>query len=428
VTKGQLKVRAYHASDVGRVRDQNEDSLFSGATTFAVADGMGGHQAGEVASDTALEPIRRLDGRRFPSAKELQQALTAAISTANTTVADKAAAEPGLRGMGTTLTAAVVRDGQLYVAHVGDSRAYLLRTGEEITQLTTDHTLVEQLVREGRISRQEAAAHPQRSVITRAVGVEDEVEVDSLPPLVLQPGDQVLLCSDGLTGLVDDEQITDILGSAEDGDAACAGLIDAANAAGGLDNITVVLLRVTGEGAAPAPVDSDDEEPADRAAQDVRQIRTREETGKPWAEGMRRWGAPQGVPRRPRGGGGGRLRAVLATVLAIVVLLGVIGAGGWLLINRAYFVGTHDGNVTIFRGIPQSPMGFDLYQVEEKTDLEADLLPPNRQRRLDEGITVGSLPEGRRLVAEYRRQLEEAEDAEASEDPPADGEEGEPTP
>src|SRR5687768_122861 len=175
-----MRITAYAKTDVGRHREGNEDNMFSGSTVFAVADGMGGHVAGEVASETALRPVSELDGATFEDPRAATDSLRAAIEAANRNVVSQAKEDPNLTGMGTTLTAVMVREGHLHLAHVGDSRAYLLRNGEEINQLTTDHTLVEQLVQDGRLSRDEVAHHPQRSVITRAIGVEHSVEVDTL--------------------------------------------------------------------------------------------------------------------------------------------------------------------------------------------------------------------------------------------------------
>ena len=223
--RGQaLTVRAFGATHTGRVRAGNEDSFLVGDVVHAVADGMGGHQAGEIASDAALEPLRILDVSSLRGPEEVSDALAAAVRDANTLVVERASSDPQLEGMGTTLTAVAVRDGQLHVAHVGDSRAYLLRDDEQMSQLTTDHTLVERLVREGRLSRDEAATHPQRNVITRAIGHETTVDVEVLPPITLHDGDQVLLCSDGLSGPVDDTRIAGILASTPDGDQAVTAL------------------------------------------------------------------------------------------------------------------------------------------------------------------------------------------------------------
>jgi len=240
-----MRLSSFAGSDVGRMRSGNEDSYFCGQTVFAVADGLGGHQGGEVASAAAVEPLAGLDGRSFGDAGEAAEALAAAIREANEAIIDRAAGDPSLYGMGTTVTSAAVAGGQLQLAHVGDSRAYLLR-GQALEQLTTDHTVVGELVRRGRLTPEQAAIHPERSILTRAVGLDPRVPVDTPDPVELRDGDQVLLCSDGLTEAVDEDQIAELLSAADDGDAACRSLIDAANAAGGPDNITVALLRAGG--------------------------------------------------------------------------------------------------------------------------------------------------------------------------------------
>jgi PPM family protein phosphatase len=239
-----MHVSAFAATDPGRVREGNEDAHYRGTRLFAVADGLGGHRAGEIASATAIEAVAELDQSPPDDPDEARHALAEAFAAANRAVMEKAASDPAYSGMATTLTAALLHDDQLSIAHVGDSRAYLLRDGEPLRQLTSDHTVVAQLVRQQRLSRDEAALHPFRSVLVTAVGLEPEPQVDLLRPLDLRPGDQVLLCSDGLTEPVDEETIAALLTAREDGDEACRALIDAANQAGGPDNITVVLLRV----------------------------------------------------------------------------------------------------------------------------------------------------------------------------------------
>jgi protein phosphatase len=238
-----MRLSSFAGTDVGRARSGNEDSYFCGRTVFAVADGLGGHQGGEVASAAAVEPLAALDGREFAEPAKAAEALTAAIREANSAILERAAGDPGLWGMGTTVTAAALAgDRNLQLAHVGDSRAYLLRDGS-LDQLTTDHTVVGELVRRGRLTPAQAAIHPERSILTRAVGLDPQIPVDTPDPLELRDGDQVLLCSDGLTEAVDDGQIAQLLSAEGDGNAACQALIDTANAAGGPDNITVVLLR-----------------------------------------------------------------------------------------------------------------------------------------------------------------------------------------
>ncbi len=400
-----LHVTAYTGSDVGLVRDGNEDNLFAGATVFAVADGMGGHNAGEVASKMALEPIRALDGQTFDDARAATEALEAAVEAANGAVMREASSNPRHAGMGTTLTAVLVRDGALHLAHVGDSRAYLLRRAEGMDQLTVDHTLVEQLVQDGRLSRDEIATHPQRSVITRAIGVDDDIDVDTLGPLVLQPGDQILVCSDGLTGPVDDRAIADVLTATPDGEDAVRDLLALANDRGGPDNITVVLLRVDGDGHGAG----DDGQvtaglPADPPRPSIA-IRTRPESAShDWAADMGRYGdratAPRRGPKPPS-----RVGRVLAFLTGVVILLAVLGAGGWLLLSRAFFIGaSDDGRVAIYNGLPQEVAGVALYRVRETTDVVVADLPPRRQERIRAGINVADMTEARAAVAEYRSQ------------------------
>jgi PPM family protein phosphatase len=242
-----MRLSSFAATDVGLQRAGNEDSHLRGRTVFAVADGLGGHQGGEVASAMAVERLGALDGRSFAEPAQAAAALADAIADANRAILERGVADQGLWGMGTTVTAAaVVGDLVLQLAHVGDSRAYLLRGDGPPRQLTTDHTVVAELVRQGRLTPQQAASHPERSILTRAVGLDPNVQVEQPAPLGLQPGDQVLLCSDGLTETVADEQLAEVLAGQADGDDACQALIAAANAAGGPDNITVVLLRVAG--------------------------------------------------------------------------------------------------------------------------------------------------------------------------------------
>jgi PPM family protein phosphatase len=240
-----MRLSSFAGSDVGRARSGNEDSYFCGRTVFAVADGLGGHQGGEVASAAAIKPLAALDGRELADPGQAAEALADAIRQANSAILDQATGDPDLWGMGTTVTAAAVAgDRHLQLAHVGDSRAYLLRDGS-LDQLTTDHTVVGELVRRGRLTPEQAAIHPERSILTRAVGLDPRIPVDTPAPLELAPGDRVLLCSDGLTEVVPEVKLTELLTTEPDGDAACRSLIDAANSAGGPDNITVVLVRVS---------------------------------------------------------------------------------------------------------------------------------------------------------------------------------------
>ncbi len=416
-----IRVRTAASTDTGRVRDRNQDSYLVGTTVFAVADGMGGHVGGEVASSEALEPVAALDGRAFATPEEATEALREAIVEANARVVSHGEEHPELAGMGTTLTVALLREGRLHLAHVGDSRAYLLQADGRLLQLTTDHNLVEQMVQDGRLSRDEAAAHPQRNVITRAIGVEREVQVDTLDPIELRPGDQVLLCSDGLTGPVDDEAIAARLAADEPDQDTVEGLVAAANEAGGPDNITAVLLRVeptTAREPAPAstagaPGGGDQALAATAPATAARgePARTHEISTAPgtvgsgdWAEQLGRLGEQQGARRGSVGEpqqatkrrGRGRLGRWTAGLLGLVLLVGLVGGGGYALVARAYFLGVDDeGLVAIYNGIPQDVAGVPLHWEVESTDLVADDLPTYRQDRVEEGLAVNSLDQAR---------------------------------
>ena len=212
-------------SDTGLVRSANEDSFLVRSPLFVVADGMGGASAGEIASSAAVEEF----SAGLPAGDDPEQRLSAVVRAANRRINSEAAANERQRGMGTTITAALVGDGKVSIAHVGDSRAYLIR-GDSMAQLTRDHTLVDELVREGRITEDEAANHPQRSIITRALGPEPDVDVDTAT-FDVEPGDVLLLCSDGLTGMVSDADLLGAVSSSRSLAAAARTLVDAANEA-----------------------------------------------------------------------------------------------------------------------------------------------------------------------------------------------------
>src|SRR4051794_26299627 len=244
-----LRVVEYgHATDPGRQRRGKEAAFSVGPPFFAVADGMGGAQAGEVASGIAVEIFERA----MPADGPPEERLAAAARTANERIHELSRSDRGRAGMGTTITAAHVGGDEVAIAHVGDSRAYRARDGV-LEPLTRDHSLVQALIDQGRLSEEEAARHPQRSVITRALGPEPSVEVETRTYRA-RPGDVFLLCSDGLTAMVDDETIARIVAAAPSLSEAAQGLVDAANVAGGRDNITVVLFRL-GEAEAEAGVD-----------------------------------------------------------------------------------------------------------------------------------------------------------------------------
>jgi serine/threonine protein phosphatase PrpC len=251
-----VRIVAGAVTDVGRVRDHNEDGylLEDDLGLFALADGMGGHLGGEVASATALDALRSA----FTERHDLRDAVVAA----NDAVYAKSAGDDNLRGMGTTLTAGVLGDDgeTLIIGHVGDSRAYLLRDGA-LRRVTTDHSLVEELIQAGELTEEEAMRDPRRSMITRAIGLERGVEVD-LFPIVLIRGDRFLICSDGLTDMVSEADLADVLVNDPDPTSAAQHLVDAANAAGGVDNITVVIADVISDDTPveAVEVDADDDD------------------------------------------------------------------------------------------------------------------------------------------------------------------------
>ncbi len=357
-------------TDVGRARERNEDSYLAGGHVFAVADGLGGHNAGDVASRLAVEPLAALDRAIDGSSRSrIADALADAVAAANGAVYRRAQDDAKVRGMGTTLTAVAIADGTAHLAHVGDSRCYLIR-GDEITQLSSDHTLVARMVAEGKLTPEEAETHPQRSILTRALGAEPEVDIDTLE-LQLAEGDRLIICSDGLSSVVAESQIAATLRESKGLQEACKRLVDAANARGGPDNITVVIVEVTRAGAGAG-------------------------AGSPVAPPARRRVSPVAVPRERR-----RRIPVrpMVWILAILVLViaSWLGARSW--VNRSYFVGVSDGVVTIYRGLPTDLGPVSLNHVEERTTTEVSQVAELWRPRLEEGIRAKSLAEAREIAA-----------------------------
>ncbi len=365
-----MKLRVGSSTDVGLVREHNEDSFLAGDGIFAVADGLGGHRGGEVASRVALETLQGEVATAGGSGDDgIPERLVQGVHRANHRVFEQAAADPNLRGMGTTLTAFVAGRGRLFLAHVGDSRGYLLRDGE-MRALTEDHTLVHRMVMEGQLTQDEADIHPQRSVLTRALGIEDDVDVDQTT-VEVTAGDRILLCSDGLTGMVDDDGIARILAEAGDPQEASDRLVRAAVQAGGVDNVTTVVVDVLDAEDPPPTVAADA-----RAPERARDGATREP-----APARRRW------PRR-----------ALKIVLALTVLAGLI-LGAKAYVDRQWFVGVDRGNVALFQGIPARPLGLDLSTLVERTAVPAGLVTQLEPwRELAEGITAGSEEEAREVL------------------------------
>jgi protein phosphatase len=351
---------------------------------------MGGAQAGEVASRIAVEAF----AQGLPGSGTPEQQLVTRVQEANQRIFDVSRSERERAGMGTTLTAAYLDESNLTIAHVGDSRAYLFRDGS-LQRLTQDHSLVDELVRRGKLTEEQAAEHPQRSIITRALGPEPEVEVDTWSYPV-RAGDVLLLCSDGLTSMVSEERMEEILASSDSLKTAAEALIDEANAAGGRDNITVVLFRVEEiEGAndgvvdqptmVGAPVVAAGTEPpvphGDAAGVAPAGLPLRRES-RPAARA-----ATAAAPAEARGARRGRrlrVRKSVAALIAVVIVLALIITGGYLATRNLYFIGTNaNGIVTIYRGLPYDlPAGIHLYESFYVSGVPASLVPPDRRSAL----------------------------------------------
>lgn len=461
-------------SEVGLVRKNNQDSGYASPRLLVVADGMGGAAAGDLASAVAIDEIQALDAPELltdappdaPSASPparspadeatedtapildpatapgsagvgehgtaeqgagglnpLLVRFAAAIEEANTRIADLVAADYALEGMGTTVTGALFDGHRLALAHIGDSRAYLLRDGQ-LEQLTHDHSWVQSLVDDGKITPAEAAYHPHRSLLLKVLNGQPANDPD-LTTLELRAGDRLLFCSDGLSGMVDDDEIAQLAGG-PDLDAAVAALVDAALAAGGIDNITVLLAQaVAGEddpddtavraaiagslllGAAteraipavprrtgPVPGFADDE---DDTPHSVAAVTADTGPGSPTprsADDESRY-SPQAPVQR-------RLIRTLVVALALLLVTGAGLAAGYAWTRTQYFVGADNGQVAIFTGLPDGIPGLSLSQVYEVQELPVDTLPPYYQAQVTAGIEVVSLEAARATVAELQ--------------------------
>jgi serine/threonine protein phosphatase PrpC len=354
-------------TDTGRQRNANEDSLFTRAPVFVVADGMGGAQAGEVASKAAAESF----DRKLPQAPP-ERVLEQTIEAANRTIHEQAHSDPNLTGMGTTTTAMIVdlESEEVAIGHVGDSRAYRFRSGK-LERLTRDHSLVEEMRRKGQLTDAQAEDHPQRSIITRALGPEPEVEVD-VQTVPVQAGDVLLICSDGLTTMLDDDHIARLLGRASSMDAAVRSLVDEANRAGGRDNITVIAIRLE-DAAAPAGAPEGatligpSAEEAGLTATEVRRRAAAEAA-------QRRREDLAAKPRRRR------LKTV-AKILAAVVVVAAIAFGAWYGNRQVWFLGSDDaGRVALYRGLPyELPLGIKLYDERYASPIQTEALAGKRR-------------------------------------------------
>jgi len=378
-------------TDTGRQRSENEDSLFVRAPIFVVADGMGGAQAGEVASKAAADAFDRDLPEGSPSGF-----LRETIEEANRRIHDLARADPSKAGMGTTITAAIVdaKGEAVGIGHVGDSRAYRLRRGR-LERLTRDHSLVEEMRRKGQITDAQAEDHPQRSIITRALGPEPDVEVD-LQTVPAAPGDVFLLCSDGLTTMVSEERIAAVLAAAGSMREAVRTLVDEANGAGGRDNITALAFRLVDAGA-----------PMGEAPEDATLVgAAAEEAGLTAAEVRRRAAAAAAQSRRdelaaksPRR----RLRTA-AKLLVAAAIVAALAFGAWYGNRQVWFLGTDDsGRVALYRGLPyELPLGLKLYDEHYASPVQTRALP-GRRRGAVTGHDLRSREDAVSLLEEIER-------------------------
>ncbi|GAA1922084.1 Stp1/IreP family PP2C-type Ser/Thr phosphatase [Streptomyces sodiiphilus] len=430
-----LSLRFAAGSHVGMIRDHNEDSGYAGPRLLAVADGMGGQAAGEVASSEVISTLVQLDDD-IPGS-DILTSLDDSVQRANDQLRSMVEEDPQLDGMGTTLTALLWTGRRLGLVHVGDSRAYLLRAGE-LTQITQDHTWVQRLVDEGRITEEEATTHPQRSLLMRALGSADHIEAD-LSIREVRAGDRYLLCSDGLSGVVSHETMQHTLSAFAAPQDAVRELIELALRGGGPDNITCIVADVLEVGSretdaragqlsdAPQIVGAVAEtqsqlgggQPQTPAARAAELRRPQPAAGEDGADGFGAFTDEEYLPQRPR------RRWIKRTFLTLLALA-VIGGGlyaGYRWTQEQYYVGANGDHVAIFQGVSQDLGPLSLSSVhEDHPAVELRHLPGFKRTEVENSISATGLPQARatvaelglqaetcRLVAEHREALREAE-------------------
>lgn len=336
-------------TDIGCVRKHNEDSLIVAPPLFAVADGMGGHAAGEVASEIAVNTLSEQAPRHIDA-----EGLGNAVVTANREVIAASKDGRGREGMGTTMTAAILEGERLVVSQVGDSRAYLLHQGK-LQQLTRDHSLMADMIEAGQLTEEEARTHPNRSVITRALGSDPNMLPD-IYEINVEAGDRLLLCSDGLSSMITNDEIQDVLVRIGDAQRCANMLVNRAIAAGGHDNVTVIVVDVTGH-------------------TEVREKKS--------ARKVKAW--------------------VVVVLLAFLLLIGAAVGGFSYYVDNSIYLTNENGKVAIYRGIPGSLFGVQASHLDQVTDIEVSKLQPGVANRLEEGIRVDDLDAAEALLDEYRK-------------------------
>jgi serine/threonine protein phosphatase PrpC len=393
-------------SDVGLVRSNNQDSAYAGPHLLVVADGMGGHAGGDVASSVAVAHLAPLDDEAHGPDDALDE-LGRALGDAHAELLARAEENPELAGLGTTVTALLRAGNKLAMAHIGDSRAYLLRDGE-LTQVTSDHSFVQHLVNTGKITAEEAEHHPHRSVLLRVLG---DFDMEILPDVSVREaraGDRWLLCSDGLSGVVSRDTIAETLAGYEDVGACADQLVQLALRGGAPDNVTVVVSDIVDvddlpDGAAPptgsqvvGSAATDRHRPTRGGSGAAARAAVHAAANRPPTEPLDEDEPP---PRRG-------LRRLVWTLAVLVVLGGLVAGGrwGWLWTQEQYYVGVSDGYVAIFRGIDQTIGPLELSHVVQESDLRITDLPSFMQDRVNETVQMSSLAEAEQWVADRERE------------------------
>jgi serine/threonine protein phosphatase PrpC len=416
-----LALRYAVRSDVGLLREGNEDSAYAGPHLLAIADGMGGHAAGEVASAVAITALAPLD-EEVPGL-DMLGALADAVAKANARLHDMSAADPSMEGMGTTLTAMLWSGARMALVHIGDSRAYLLRE-RDFYQITRDHTLVQSLLDDGRINADEAATHPQRSLILRALDSRTDAEPD-LSLREAKVGDRYLLCSDGLTDVVTEETLHRTLLAIDDPAEAVIQLIDLANRAGGPDNITCIVADVIDSATALKPptevsvvagaVSNQGGRPMARA--DTPATRAHRLTQPPPSEFDGH--DPGSVNGRLDDGDedehahGYRRRWPIVTTILVVLVVVIVGGGfaAWTYTQRQYYVGENNGQVVIFRGVNVKLAGISMSSVYKKTGIPVNQVTTDDRSQLSSTITASSLTDANGIVSNIRTAADNCQQA-----------------
>jgi serine/threonine protein phosphatase PrpC len=395
-------------SHVGKIRANNQDSGYAGEYLFVVADGMGGHAGGDVASAIAVKRIIETD-RQFASGTDAEFALHTALTAANAQLAETVFDHSELTGMGTTVSGLVLVNGQVVIAHIGDSRIYLLREGE-LSQVTADHTFVQRLVDSGRITEEEAAVHPRRSVLMRVLGDVDATPEIDTSIMATQPGDRWLLCSDGLSSYVSHDKILSTLTSVEDTDAAADRLVKDALDQGAPDNVTVVLLDIdengssshkppitVGSAASPLVFDGDTTRKPLRLPalllHPLKVTKPDDSHFEPESDGY----LDELILEDRRRARRRRITWLVGIILAIVALsTGGIATYQWT--QTRFYVGASEGNVAIYRGVQQGIGPISLSTVYRTTSIDLDELPSYSRTTVENTINATDLEDAERIV------------------------------